>query len=139
MKTINLKIIADALDETFEGWNQFLNRETGEVISFPEDKGYYVGDDYDAEMDRLTNSELYVCLPDQYEIHEYGIMEDFARKSRKTELMTALRQKHPYRRFKDEIVYLGIDKLYYSFRENAYYEIAKEWCRKNEIAFFDSK
>lgn len=47
MNKINLKIIVDALEEVFDGWSQFLNIETGEVISFPEDRDFYDGDDYD--------------------------------------------------------------------------------------------
>ena len=139
MKKINLKIIADALDESFEGWSQFLNKETGEVESLPEDRAYYEGDDYEADLERLDDSSIYALLPDQYQINEYEIMKDFARRSGVTELLTALHQKHPYRKFKDKINALDIDDLYYAFRENAYYDIAKDWCEHHGISYYDSR
>ena len=139
MKKINLKIIADALDESFEGWSQFLNKETGEVESLPEDRAYYEGDDYEADLERLDDSSIYALLPDQYQINEYEIMKDFARKSGVTELFTALTQKHPYRKFKDKINTLDIDDLYYAFRENAYFDIAKDWCARHGISCYDSR
>ena len=139
MKNIDLRTIADALDGTFDGWQQYLNRETGEVESLPEDSNFYDGDSYEEDIERLNDPELFARLPDQNEIHEYRIMEDFAKRSGKAELITALHQKHPYRKFKDALIRLDIDDLYYAFRGDAYYLIASEWCRKNGISYRDRR
>ena len=36
MKTVYIEDVADALEATMEEWNQFLNTETGEVVSLPD-------------------------------------------------------------------------------------------------------
>ena len=136
MNKVNLKIIVDALDEAFDGWMQFLNVETGEVVSFPEDRDFYEGDDYDADMEAIDANKLLKRLPDQYEIDEYSIMEDFAEEVQEPELMAALQRHHPFRRFKDTIYELGIEDKYYAFREDAFYEIAKEWCLDYGVPYF---
>ena len=107
--------------------------------SLPEDLEFYEGDDYEADLERLEDSDHYALLPDQYQINDYEIMEDFAKRSGKAELLSALHQKHPYRKFKDAIVRLDIDDLYYAFRENAYFDIAKEWCQRHGISCYDSR
>ena len=139
MNKIDLKIIADALEEAFDGWSQFLNIETGEVISFPEDRDFYEGDDYDADMEAIDANKLLKRLPDQYEIDEYSIMEDFAEEVQEPELMAALQRHHPFRRFKDTIYELGIEDKYYAFREDAFYEIAEKWCQNYGVPYVDSR
>ena len=139
MNKINLKIIVDALEEVFDGWSQFLNIETGEVISFPEDRDFYDGDDYDADMEAIDANKQLKRLPDQSEIDEYSIMEDFAEEVQEPELMAALQRHHPFRRFKDTIYELGIEDKYYAFREDAFYEIAEKWCQNYGVPYVDSR
>ena len=40
MKPIKLSFLADALEETFDGWEEYLNIETGRIISVPDDVGF---------------------------------------------------------------------------------------------------
>ena len=35
MKKIKLSDLADVLEETFDGWEQYLNKETGQITSVP--------------------------------------------------------------------------------------------------------
>ena len=74
-------------------------------------------------------------LPNQYELHEYKIMERFAEERNNAVLMKALRGRKPYRTFKDRAIDLGLDQEYYAFRSRAYAEIAREWCRENDIPY----
>lgn len=89
--------------------------------------------------DEIAFSHDYVRLPDQYEIQEYRIMQKFTDSLNNVycqeKLYRALNGRKPYRHFKDEINYLGISELYYKWRSEAYYNIARKWCEKHEIAY----
>ena len=90
---------------------------TGELESLPD--GMYL--DADEELvERIEASTDYVRLPNQYDIHEYRIMEQFAEtvsdKQKQAELFRALRGKRPFRRFKDELNYFRLTSAYYDFR-----------------------
>lgn len=37
MAVIKLSVLADAFEECFDEWNQYLNIKTGEIVSIPED------------------------------------------------------------------------------------------------------
>ena len=108
-----LEDIAGKLDETMDHWEQYLNVATGELESLPD--GMYL--DADEELvERIEASTDYVRLPNQYDIHEYRIMEQFAEtvsdKQKQAELFRALRGKRPFRRFKDEL--FDVDLLHRS-------------------------
>lgn len=131
-----LEDIAGKLDETMDHWEQYLNVTTGEFESLPD--GMYL--DADEELvERIETSTDYVRLPNQYDIHEYRIMERFAGavsdKQKQAELFRALCGKRPFRRFKDELNYFGLTSAYYDFRFLAFMEIARAWCEDNGIPY----
>lgn len=137
-KTIYLEDIAEAFDECMDGWVQFLNVCTGEIVSLSEDP--YMACEEDKELwEVIEETDDYVRLPDQYELREKQIMEDFAYETgnaRVTEILgNALRRRHPYRGFKDKINELGISQVYYDYRNEAYIHIAEEWCRDHGIPY----
>ena len=134
--TIYLEDIADKLDETMDCWEQYLNVVTGEFESVPD--GTYL--DADEELtERINGSTDYVRLPNQYDIHEFRIMEQFAEavpdRRKQAELFRALRGKRPFRRFKDELNYFGLTEAYYAFRFLAFIEIARDWCEDLGIPY----
>lgn len=89
--------------------------------------------------EEIEASDCYERLPNQYEIHEWRIMEAFAlgvTSERKQErLLLALHGRKAYRHFKDEIINLGIDEEYYAYRFQALCKIVEEWCEENEIPY----
>ena len=64
--------------------------------------------------EEIDETDDYVRLPNQYELHEKSIMEKFAYESgnkRVSEvLFDALRRRHPYRCFKDKINDLSVEE-----------------------------
>lgn len=134
--TIYLEDIANKLDETMDHWEQYLNVFTGEFESIPD--GIYL--DADEELtERIGGSTDYVRLPNQYDIHEFRIMEQFAEatpdRRKQTELFQALHGKRPFRHFKDELNYYGLREDYYAFRFLAFIEIARDWCENFGIPY----
>lgn len=134
--TVILEEIADNLEEVMDCWEQYLNTETGEVVAISD--GTWVETDEEL-LEEIESSDCYVRLPNQYEIHEYQIMEDFADAvpagKKQERLFRALNGRKPYRHFKDEIDNLNLDKAYYAYRFLAFCKIAREWCEENEIPY----
>lgn len=76
-KTVYLEDIADAFEECMDGWAQFLDTRTGEIVALSEDP--YMACEEDQELwEEIDETDDYVRLPNQYELHEKSIMEKFA-------------------------------------------------------------
>ena len=150
MKKIKLSDLADVLEETFDGWEQYMNKETGQIISVPEDKGFCDDpDEWEEIISMIEEGEQFVRLPNQYEINEYRIMEEFADFAGSElkyvpaeqaheigrELLEALQGRGAFRRFKNTLNYYGVAEEYYAYRHIYYTELAKEWCQNNGIEF----
>ena len=74
---LELEDIAEAFDDCMDGWVQFLNTQTAEIVKLSEDP--YMSCEEDKELwEEIEESDDYVRLPDQYELHEKWIMEHFA-------------------------------------------------------------
>lgn len=137
--TVLLRDIADKLDEMMDSWEQYLNTATGDFVTLSD--GLYV--EADEELaEEIESSRDYVRLPNQHEIREYDIMEEFAdtvMNVRKRErLFQALGSRKPFRHFKNVLYYTGLDDAYYAFRSAAYIGIAKRWCEDNDIPYVES-
>ena len=137
-KTVYLEDIADAFEECMDGWAQFLDTRTGEIVALSEDP--YMACEEDQELwEEIDETEDYVRLQNQYELHEKRIMEKFAYEignQRVSEvLFDALRRRHPYRCFKDKINDLGISQIYYDYRNRTYINTAEEWCRNYHVPY----
>jgi len=138
-KVIPLSVISEAIEETMDEWEQFYNVVTGEITSIPSPHNDFVDwSEFEEESEVIDESDDYVRLPSQDELHEYNIMERFAEEKNNAVLMKALRGRKPFRTFKDRAIDQGLDQAYYAFRSQAYVEIAREWCRRNEIPFTES-
>lgn len=131
-----LEDIADELEMCMDGWEQFLNTDTGEIVSLAD--GMWTERDEELE-EEIESSEFYVRLPNQHDIHEWNIMKDFANailiENIQERLLRALHGRKAYRSFKDETINMGIQDDYYKYRSAALCKIAREWCEKNEISY----
>ena len=136
MVTIFVEDVADKLEEVMDTWEQYPNVMTGEFESLSD--GSYVETDREL-AEKIENSSDYVRLPNQYEIHEYRIMKDFAdtitNQRQQSRLYYALNGRKPYRRFKDAIIDLNLEQAYYDFRADEFLKIAREWCKENQIPY----
>ena len=146
MKTVYIEDVADAFEATMAEWVQYLNTETGEIVSLPDDGLYGSWNEDDEKLaEEIDSSDAYVRLPSQYELREYDIMEDFAdhvKNQRKAYILfRALNGRKPFRHFKDAINNLGLDEEYYAFRFLSYCAAAVRWCRDYNIpyAYKDAK
>lgn len=136
---VKLETLAQTLEATTDGWQQFLNKETGAIVNL-RTEGDEAWCDEDEELsDEIEAGDLYVCLPDQYDINEYKIMERFSlsldHEEHRRRLLNVLKGRKPFRRFKDTINALGIAGSYFDFRLEAFREIVRRWCVNNGIPY----
>lgn len=138
--SVSLPAVADAFEEAHPEVHHYLDLRTGEILLFSTEEISAAEEDADLEKfpdwqretirqaGELLDSEQYLELPDQYEIHEYDIMERFCytvKSDALTEqLLYEIRGSGAFRRFKNAVHYHGIADDWYAFRRNAFEEKA---------------
>jgi len=87
----------------------------------------------------LTASEDFIPLPSKFDIHEWSIMEGFARSVAdgdvSDELEAALRGCGAFGRFKDTLRRRGMTDAWYRFRDVALEAIAVDFLEEHEIPY----
>lgn len=81
--------------------------------------------------------EDYILLPGQYDINEYRIMEEFiyelpAGKNQDV-LAAAIHGRGAFRRFKDKLYEVNLEKQWYQYRDEVYEKIARQWSERHKI------
>ena len=99
----------------------------------------YYGDYFENEDDEEDFDDDLIALPDQYDIHEYKMMQDFIETIEDVKtynlLASAIRGKGAFRHFKDTAHILGVIDEWYTFRDKAYKQKAIEWCNDHNIEY----
>lgn len=148
---IRLRDIVDALEVQGDEIKAYLNRQTG-VVTILSDEELSAAEndmpvedfpDWQQENIRtaiaILETDDYLQLPDQYEIHEWSIMRDFCETithpHHRETLLDSIHGKGAFRHFKDTLYRFGIEEQWYRFRIEALRRIAKEWLTDNELAY----
>jgi hypothetical protein len=148
---IQLRAIVDALEIQGAETKSYLNRQAGEVVTVSREEMSAAEEGADLEdfpawqqeMIRqaidILDTDHYVELPDQREIHEWSIMRDFCGSVQDGRvydaLLDAVHGKGAFHRFKDTLLRYGIEQKWYQFHTEALQKIAKDWLEANEIAY----
>lgn len=135
---VQLQQIVDALETTDDFTSYVFDRETGQVLCHMEGIE-------DEEWQEMLDCETegvpvrYLCLPDQFDIHQYGIMEDFVEQlppgRTQDEFIRSLHGKGAFRRFRETLRYHGMQQRWYAFLADAYRQIAISWCEENGLQY----
>ncbi|MDQ0338455.1 hypothetical protein J2S00_001239 [Caldalkalibacillus uzonensis] len=151
-KKVKLQDIIEGIEMQFEEINTYLNLKTRQVIAVSTDSLWraeedepfddlpkWQQDEVKVAIDIIENFENYEKLPSQFEINEYGMMEDFCysiqNNKHRNLLLGAIRGKGAFRRFKDLIIQLNLEKDWYYYRDKRYRELAIDWCKTRGIDF----
>ncbi len=135
---VKLSEVISAIEMMDQYSECFLDGETGE-IEWVSDMSM-THEEKEAVYDRLDEHGFY-RLPSSFDIGDYEIMEEFVYSltgSAREKLSNAIQGRGAFRRFKDQIVKLGIDQEWYAFRDAAYNRKAAEWCEENGIEYEES-
>lgn len=149
---VKLNDVVEALASAMEEHDYYLDKRTGEIVLITDD------DRRAAEKDELVSeypkwqresilkareilkSEAdFIQLPDNFDIHEYRIMEDFCFSFEDRRVGENLRRlikgSGAFRRFKHAIHSMGIEKSWYEFKRAKLEEMAIEWLEEQEIPY----
>lgn len=147
---ISLREIIDAIEMTGEECASYLNQETGEIIMVTEEErllaeGESLEDAPEWQRELLPKiraaleSDLFLELPDRFDIHEWSIMDEFSRAQNservRHELADAIHGAGAFRMFRGAIRRLGLEQSWYQFREEAVAEIAREWLEQHKLPY----
>ena len=148
---VKLNNVIEALETTGEEHEHYLDRSTGEIVlitneemeAAEEDEPISEFPDWQREAilkaREILKSENFVELPDQFDIHEYKIMEDFCLifEDRRVgeELHRLIKGSGAFRRFKNAIYSMGADKAWYQFRQAEIEKIAIQWLEERQIPY----
>ena len=138
------------MDAPVDGWMAYINRRTGEIVSFSEDDVAFHDDDdgdtlpdWQAEMvakaKEVEASVDFVQLPDKFDIHEYAIMERFCHgvdeDTLRQDLLDAIKGSGAFRRFKSMIRRRGLEQAWWAYRDDAIETIATDFLEMENIPF----
>ncbi|MDH3662872.1 MAG: UPF0158 family protein [Alphaproteobacteria bacterium] len=147
---VRLRDVVDAMDAPVDGWMAYINRRTGEIVSFSEDDVAFHDDDdgdilpdWQAEMvikaKEVEASDDFVQLPDKFDIHEYAIMERFCYgvddDRLRQDLLDAIKGSGAFRRFKGMIRRRGLEQAWWTYRDAAIETIATDFLEMEGIPF----
>ena len=150
--TIHLSDIIEALQMQFDESLSYLDLDGGRVVTVSEDllreaeePGGEEPDLSDWQKDeweiakRIVSTDRFRPLPTKFDVHEWGIMQEFSRavesESISAELSRAIHGAGAFRNFKDTVRRLGIESAWFAFRTDALRQIALDWCEENQIAW----
>jgi hypothetical protein len=148
---VSLRDVIDEMEIMSDEATSYINRKTGELITVT-DEMFSLAEDPDEAEDapewqkefmpkvrEVTASEDFIPLPSKFDIHEWSIMERFARSVSgddvRDELESALHGRGAFGRFKDIVHRRGIADEWYRFRDAALEEIAIEFLEAHGIEF----
>ena len=149
---VSLQDLIEEMDLMSDEATAYINRKTGELITLTHEELALAEDPEEAEdvpqwqkdllpkaREVLASSEDFIPLPGKFEIHEWSIMERFARSLTDAgvsdELDAALHGRGAFGRFKDAVHRLGIADEWYRFRDAALEQIAIDFLEANGIAY----
>jgi len=149
---VTLNEVVEALESAMEEHAHYLDKRTGEIILLTSEELQAAEEndliseypDWQRESilkarEVLKESEAFAQLPDQFDVHEYKIMENFCLtlEDRQVgqDLLRRIKGSGAFRRFKNAINSMGIENAWYEFKRSELERIAIEWLEENEIPY----
>jgi Uncharacterised protein family (UPF0158) len=150
MATVSLQDVVEALDLQSDELCSYLDPESGEIITFSEEEAHIAErnewgtapewmQNELPKIKRALEEDRMLALPDRVHIDEWRMMQDFAEQEEqcrcRAELSSAVHGAGAFRRFKQTIQRLGLERSWYRYREAAFRQVAKEWLEENKIPY----
>lgn len=137
MRIIKMSALMEAIEMASDMGTYYYDFDKQETVYLPEDSCCWCEEDKETAELIDMDWDRFVRLPEQYEIHEYRMMEEYidelGDEKLQEELYRAIQGRGAFRRFKDKIRYAGIEQQWYDFQNDAYREFAIRWCKENNI------
>ena len=150
VNVVALREVVEAMEALSDDCVSYLDPDSGEIITVTEEERRLAEgeslDDIPAwqrevlpKIRAVLESDRFLELPDRFDIHEWSIMEGFARGQDndriRQELQDAIHGAGAFRMFRSLIRRLGIEQSWYQFREKALREIARDWLEEHKLRY----
>ncbi len=148
---VSLGEVVGQLELLTEGLTFYLNRLTGVIHGLRDEEADMIEEGNELEdipdwqrnelplIREILESEDWLPLPTQFDIHEWAIMDEFAGSLKDSALRdavrVAIRGKGAFRIFKNIIYERGIEQDWYQFKALALEQIAIEWLDEHQIPY----
>ena len=148
---VSIKEIVEGMEFQLEGAASFINLENGEVLTIEDEEMQAAKDNEPVESfpdwqqefitvaKEIISSTNFLPLPSNQEINEYAIVKDFCfcidDKRIKGIMIKSIKGRGAFRRFKEYIYRFNIEVHWFNFIHEKLFEIAKEWCDKNNLEY----
>ena len=149
---VKLCDIIEGMESQLDESSSYLNKNTGEVILIGYEEMSVAEDnepleDYPDWQQNIIKAAKeienetgdYIQLPTKFDIHEYSIMERFCMSlddPKMSEIFyNLIKGSGAFNRFKNAIHQYDMADDWYQYRNEAYKEIAVDWCKENNIEF----
>jgi len=154
MAKVKLYDVIEQLEFSSESNKSFFNKRTDEIHLIPEELERYAEQNNDDEdfisewekelipiiKDIQQNPSDYIQFPDQFYINEYTIMERFCLslndEALRDKMYSSIKGSGAFRRFKESIHDYAIADDWYKYKDEAFREIAIEWCKENSLEYY---
>ncbi len=148
--TVSLRQIVEELEALPEEATLYLDLETGELYPLGDEEANLVEDDREDELPdwlcdevprlrEILTSDRCVALPTRFEVHEWAIMDAYARSlddaDLAEELSRAIHGRGAFRAFKDAVHRRGVQQDWYRFRDAAVADIVSDWLDVRGVAY----
>ncbi|MGL5381599.1 hypothetical protein [Clostridium sp.] len=153
---VELSDVMEAIEFEGEVLTHYYNKKTGVIIYLEdESSANYKAEDinniesfeeWERELitalhDLKANPEDYIQLPCVDEINEYNMLKEFSKDISDDSLTSLIGDSNggedEIREIIEQIRKIGKIEEWYDFREEAEYNLAKEWCNKNNISYIE--
>lgn len=151
--TIKLSKLVEEMATQFDGAASYLEKSTGKLYMIRDEEMETADGDEPIEefpeweqeaigvARRILETDDFIPLPNQYELHEYDMMHDFCAivKSKKVreDLEHALEGRSPFKAFKEKIQDHNIQKDWERYRDEILKLHAIDWCKEHNISYVD--
>jgi xanthine dehydrogenase accessory factor len=151
---VSLGELAEAMMAQSDETETFVDRRNGRIDTIFEEtlRAVEDGDDeedaevegrWDREERKIAREILegadHVPIPSRFDIHEWEMLADFSGhvedEGIRGELLDAIHGRGAFRMFRTCVERHGLGQQWFRFRESAFREIAREWCRENGIGW----
>jgi len=148
---VKLAAILEAMELSHAEVRHLLDRQTGKVVMLMDEEIRAAEEDEDSEefpewqRDNIELAKVvqaddggrFLDLPNQFEINEWAMMQQFAvgvkNPDHAGELLEAIHGRGAFRMFKNCVQKLGLAEDWYKFRDGEYRQAALAWCRENNV------
>lgn len=148
---VRLQDVVDAMEPLSDEWQAYINRKTGEIVSFSEEEAAMAEQgDADApewmkedlpQIQAALSSDDYARLPGKFEFNEYAVMEQFclslSSAPLQDRLLAAIRGRGAFGRFKRAIDETGVAPQWFAYRSQALKELAVAFLEDEDIPYTD--